>query len=118
MQGVKPEHDGAERRYCEFADWSARLNGLRPGNLPPFPRMELNKALAEPQMLPEEIERTVSTTHLTGRRTETIRSRHLFNWSLSKPDHERIEEVGNYLTQYTPANVEDYLGLTKKTARK
>lgn len=115
---VKPGRAGAEQRYCEFADWSARLNGIRPGNLPPFPRMELNKSLASNGVLPEEIERTITTMHLTGRRHETIRSRHLFNWALSARDRDLIEEVGDHLINYKPASAEDYLGLTKKMAGK
>lgn len=122
---VKTEQSTAEqlhaqrvRRYAEFADWSARLNGMRPGNLPPFPRMELNDALVRNGILAEEIERTISTTHLTGRRSETIRSRHLFNWGLSMRDRQQIENVGDYLTRYKSVSVEDYLGLSKKMARK
>jgi hypothetical protein len=115
---IQPKQRGAEQRYRDFADWSARLNSIRPGNLPPFPRIELNKALAAQGMLPEEIERTISTTHLTGRRTETVRSRHLFNWILSGRDQALIEEVGDHLVKFKPATAEDYLGLAKKTARK
>jgi hypothetical protein len=115
---VEPEHAGSEQQYRVFADWSAQLNGMRPGNLPPFPRLKLNESLAAERMLPQEIERTISTIHLTGRRTETIRSQHRFNWLLNSRDRERIEEVGDYLTTYKSASVEDYLGLTKKMARK
>jgi hypothetical protein len=115
---VKPERSGAEQRYREFADWSARLNGIRPGNLPPFPRMELDQSLAAQGMLPEEIKRTITTSYLTGPRTETVRSRHLFNWTLSARDRALIEEVGDHLVKYRPASPEDYLGLAKKMAKK
>lgn len=115
---VKPKRPEAAEQYCEFADWSARLNAIRPGNLPPFPRMELDKALAEQRMLPEEIVRTITTKHLTGRRNETIRSRHLFNWILSQRDRELINEVDDHLIKYKSVSAEDYLGLAKKTATK
>jgi hypothetical protein len=116
---TKPEPNSAVQSYRDFADWSARLNGIRPpGNLPPFARMDLNKALAAQGMLPKNIERTITTRHLTGRRTETVRSHHLFNWALSTRDRGLIEEVGDHLVKYKPATAEDYLGLTKKMARK
>ena len=110
---IKPEFAAAGKRYREFADWSAQLNGMRPGSLPPFPRLELNKALAAHDFLPEEIERTISTTHLTGKRTETIRSSHRFNWQLSVQDRERIEQVETYLTTFTTTTVGEYLQLDK-----
>jgi hypothetical protein len=113
-----PGHTGAERQYCEFADWSAQLNAIRPGNLPPFPRMELDKCLAAEGMLPEEIERTITTRHLTGRRSETVRSRPHFNWTLSVRDRELIEEVGDHLIKYKSVSVDEYLGLAKKMAKK
>ncbi len=117
---TKPQVAGAEKRYREFADWSARLNAMRPGNLPPFARMELNQSLATLGQLPEEVERTISTTHLTGRRTEVIKSRHLFNWQLSAQDRQKIEAAGDYLsgTTFTSVSVEDYLQINpvQKTA--
>lgn len=117
---TKPVVPGADRRYREFADWSARLNSLRPGNLPPFPRLQLNKALAAQGMLPEDVERIISTSFLTGRKTESVRSQHRYNNMLNVNDREWIEQVGDHLIQYTSASVEDYLGLgqVKKTAQR
>lgn len=105
---------GADKRYREFADWSARLNAMRPGNLPPFPRMELNKALAARGVLPSEIERTIVAATLTGKRTEVVRSEHRFNWSLSSPDRRRILDTGDQLTNFTAVTVEEYLELSKE----
>jgi hypothetical protein len=115
---VKPEQRGAEQRYREFADWSAQLNATQPGSLPPFPRMELNQALAKRAMLPEEITRTITTTHFGVRRSEVVRSQHRFNWQLAMRDHKLIDEVGDHLVNYKNASFEDYLGLGKKTAQK
>lgn len=115
---LQPEQEGAAHQYRQFADWSARLNGMRPGNLPPFPRLKLNESLVSQGMLPADIERTISTTHFTGRRTETIRSSHRFNWTLSRSDRERRDKVDDLLIEYKPASVEDYLGLMKAIAGK
>lgn len=115
---TKPEQRGAEQRYRDFADWSARLNSIRPGNLPPFARIELNKALAAQGMLPQEIERTITTSHFGVRRSETVRSHHSYIGQLSGRDQALIEEAGDHLIKFKPATAEDYLGLAKKTARK
>ncbi len=114
---AKPKQSGAEKRYREFADWSARLNAMRPGNLPPFARMEVNQVLAAHAALPEEVERTITTVHLTGRKHEVIRSRHNYNWTLSAQDHQKIEAVGNYLSEYSLVSVEDYLQLEKTSPK-
>ena len=113
----KPGAAGAQKRYREFADWSARLNAMRAGNLPPFARMELNQVLAAKGMLPEEVERTISTKHLTGTRTEVVRSHHLFNWTLSAQDRQKVEAVGDFLGTYSAVSVEDYLQLDKATGK-
>jgi hypothetical protein len=113
----KPEVAGADKRYREFADWSTRLNALRPGNLPPFPRMEMNKALAARGMLPSEVERTIVATSFTMKRTDVVRSYHLYNWALSAPDRRKIDTVGEYLTQFQSVPVEEYLQLEKATGK-
>jgi len=116
--GVKPEQSGSEVLYRQFADWSARLNGMRPGNLPPFPRLQLNESLAAKGLLPRTIKRTISTAHLTGRRSETVRSEHLFNPQLSAGDKKQIEEVGDRLIEFKAVSWKEYLGLNpvQKTA--
>ncbi len=95
-----PERAAAARRYQEFADWSARLNACRPGNLPPFARMELGKALADRSLLPEEITRTIVAPGRLGSKRIEMRSRHMVNWLLSSKDRQRIatvaEQIGTY----------------------
>jgi hypothetical protein len=51
-----------------FADQFARLNALRPGNLPPGARLEVNKALAERKLLPLEITRTIAPAVPLGKK--------------------------------------------------
>lgn len=110
---VEPGSVGADQRYREFADWSARLNAMRPGSLPAFPRLELNKALAERGVMPEQIERTIVTPRLTGNRTELARSRHNFNWTVSAKDHRDIDRVGDYLNEFTPVEADVYFEYDK-----
>ncbi|HTN74771.1 MAG TPA: hypothetical protein VL096_05970, partial [Pirellulaceae bacterium] len=58
IKGVKPQATNATVNYQEFADWSARLNACR-GNLPPFARMDVSRAMAERDLIPETITRTI-----------------------------------------------------------
>lgn len=108
---MTPKTAGADKIYREFADWSCRLNAMRPGNLPPFARLEMNKSLAARDVLPARIERTTTLTHGLRTKQETIYSEHLFNWTLSLEDRRRIERAGAYMSEFTPVSVESYLGL-------
>lgn len=96
----KADNAAAAWRYQEFADWSARLNACRPGNLPPFARMELGKAMADRSLLPEEITRTMVAPGRLGNKKVEMRSRHMVNWLLSSKDRKRIamvaEQIGTY----------------------
>jgi hypothetical protein len=91
-KGIAPEDSGAARQYREFADWYARLNAMRHGNIPPFARIELNRALLNRGLLPTEIERTISVDSVP-RRKYVVRSRHLAQWGLSNTDHKRIQDA-------------------------
>jgi hypothetical protein len=59
-KGVEPQIESAAASYQQFADWYARLNATRPGSMPPFLRIELNRMLVEKGLIPEEVELTVA----------------------------------------------------------
>jgi hypothetical protein len=94
-----------------FADQFARLNALRPGNLPPGARLEVNKALAERKLLPLEITRTIPPASPLANplaKNLVLRSRHLANWSLSGEDRKKIDRAGNYLAEFASMGFEEY----------
>jgi hypothetical protein len=95
----KPERPEAVRAVRSFSDWFARLNAMR-GNLPPGARMELNKSLAERDLIPLEITRTIGG--------KVVRSRHLVTWTLSGEDRKRIERAGTYLAEFQPVSFDEY----------
>jgi len=107
IKGDKPKNPGSVRRYQEFADWSARLSAMRPGNLPPFARIDANKVTADKGWLPEEVERTVNPNRLGQKKLEA-RSHHLVNWILSVPDQKRIEQVGDHLISFKEVPFSDF----------
>lgn len=107
-KGQQPQSPSMAASYHDFADWYARLNATRPGSLPPFARIELNRALAHQGLIPEEVELTVSSPNrLLGRKT-TIRSRHLPCWSLSNTDRKRIDTAGTYMAKFQAVSFQEY----------
>ena len=108
VRGVQPKSAELVHRYRQFADWYARLNGIKPGNLPPFARLEVNRALAAKGLIPAEVERT--RVHSGGLRTQkrVARSRHLHNWLLSSKDRDRIHQAGQFMARFTPVSVQEY----------
>jgi hypothetical protein len=112
-QCIAPELTDAEKAYREFCDWSARMNALTPGNLPPFARLDLNRAIAAEKLLPRKIERTIAYTSNGNRRTESSRSEHLFDWKLSAADRSKIEQAQSQLTSFTAIQLQDYLANLK-----
>jgi hypothetical protein len=106
--GRRPERLEAVRSFRYFVDFMARLNSQRPGNLPAGARLELNKQLAERELLPVEITRTIPPSNpLTGKRIE-VRSHHLVSWALSGEDRKRIDRAGTYLAEFRPVGFEEY----------
>jgi hypothetical protein len=103
-----PKIPSAVLGYQEFADWYARLNATRPGALPPFARMELNRAVAQRQQVPEEVELVVEPKHRFVGRKLVVRSRHIFNWRLSNTDRKRIDKAGTWMAEFQPISFRDY----------
>lgn len=100
VKGQKPEQPAAVFRYQEFADWSARLNACRPGNLPPYARMEVGKQLADRGLIPEEITRTMIAPGRLGNKRVELTSRHHVNWAVSTKDRKRIETVAEQIGKF------------------
>lgn len=114
---VEPKATDAARRYQEFADWYARLNSMRPDNPPPFGRIRLNKVLADKNLMPEEVTRTVVMKSGLLEKRYTATSRHLVNWQLTNTDRKRIDDVGEYLTSFRSVPFRDYRQLSDPSSR-
>jgi hypothetical protein len=107
-KGIEPRIVSAAASYQQFADWYARLNATRPGSMPPFARIELNRMLVEKSLIPEEVELTVAPERgLMGRKT-TIHSRHLPYWRLSNTDRSRIEAAGTQMAKFPAVSFQEY----------
>jgi hypothetical protein len=107
--GQKPQHPQSVRAYRQFADWFARLNVARPGNLPPNPRMVLNQTLADQGLLPLEVTRTIVSSGTFGREKKLeVKTRHLVNWTLSGEDRKRIEHAGDCLARFQAVSFDEF----------
>jgi hypothetical protein len=116
-KGVRPPSSDIVDRYRLFADWYAQLSAMRPGNLPPFPRMELNKVLAKDGLVPEDVERIMTVARVFPPKKITARSHHLMNWRLSEQDHKRIRTAGDQISEFRTVEAPDYFQLDRVAAQ-
>jgi hypothetical protein len=107
-KGIRPKLESAAERFRDFADWYARLNAVKPGNLPPFGRIKLNNELASRKMVPEEIERTVVVERSLTDKQSKARSRHTFVWTLSGTDRKRIAQASRYMASFESVTAAEY----------
>jgi hypothetical protein len=114
-EGQRPQRLEAVKAYRQFADWCARLNATRPGNLPPGARLALNQALAERELLPLEITRTIPAAGPLGKKLE-LKSQHRLNWTLSGEDRKKIERAGDMMAKFDAVSYDDYRGGQDKSA--
>ena len=110
----KPRYPQAVAQYREFADWFARLNAVRPRNLPPFARLKLNEALATRRRLPEEVELTL----VDGNKRLSIRAEHDTYWVLSRSDVKRCETIAGYVAEFKSLPLTQFLLPAKSVAGK
>jgi hypothetical protein len=115
-KGKTPEEPGLARRYADFADGYARLNGLRLGNLPPFARMKLNEQLVEQGWLPEEVTRTIPAQAVLAK-DQVVRSRHLYTLKVLPTDEKRIDSAIRYKEAFREVNIRSYLKWLKPVAK-
>lgn len=111
---IAPKQPNAAKRFQQFADWYARLNAIRPGNIPPFGRLELNRALAERNLIPEEIERTLIID-----KKQIARSHHAVTWIVSFSDRKRMENADSLIASLETVPPKEFWKVAKagKSAR-
>ncbi|HEY2762333.1 MAG TPA: hypothetical protein VGI75_16355, partial [Pirellulales bacterium] len=105
---AKPDNANVVRQYRMFSDWSARLNSMiRPGAMPPFPRLAVNAALERAGEVPESVQLTlVAQNRLVGKPT-VLRSEHELAMRLLPADRKRIDDAGKYLVTFPEVSMEE-----------
>lgn len=105
--GTKPEQATTALAYRNFADAHNRLNALRPGGMLPAPREKLNEELGNRGLVPATVTRVILPQNRFQKKLE-VRSEHLYNWSLSRLDRDRIDEVGGWRVSYESVPFDRY----------
>jgi hypothetical protein len=121
VKTMRPEDPEIAAEYKRFADWYARLNAMRPGNLPPFARLELNKALESHGAIPERVELSISPKSRLSTSKVELSSRHVVTWRLLENDRKRIDRVSEYMHDFALLDYDEYVNralAAEKQARK
>ena len=114
--GISPKFDSSIQRYRHFADWVARLNSTRIGNLPPYSRFELNRLMAKQKLLPKSIKRTLMLDEV-GLRKQIVRSEHVINWQLTNTDRKRISQTGDQMASFKEVSADEFWQLKTQAAQ-
>jgi hypothetical protein len=94
--------NNAAQQYREFSDWYARFNTIaNPGSLPQFPRLVVNKELAERSVVPTEV--------ILKTRTDSASSEHNVSWRLLEIDQQRIAQTESQLAAFKDVKFEELL---------
>jgi len=115
-EGIEPKTREIAVEYQQFADWYARLNAMRRGNLPPFARIQLNADLAGKGLIPKTIERTIVHKQGLKQHRQVLRSQHLINWRLSHTDRKLIDRAGTCLATFNTVPLREYIRLPEAGA--
>lgn len=102
--------------YQDFANWYVRLNAIGPGKMPPFARLELNKAIAARNMIPEQVELSFKLDGLLGQKIE-VKSRHYVIWKLSETDRKRIESADAHWVEFEEVSVQRFYNVDANAER-
>lgn len=116
-EGIEPKDPHVAAQYQQFADWYARLNAMRMGNLPPFMRIQLNAELASKNQIPKTIERTLVQKKGLKKVKQTLCSRHLANWRLSTTDRKMIDRATSNMAAYRTVSFQEYLQVPEVAAK-
>lgn len=100
----QPNQPDMAHQYFEFANGSAQLNAIYQPKLPPYLRLELNRLIAERDLLPNEIRRI---TRQGGRQME-LTCRIIPIWQLSQDDLVKIARCGAMLADFKEVSSDDY----------
>jgi hypothetical protein len=86
----------AMKELRAFLDAYAQLHTLLEAGLPPAPRMLVNEALAEREVVPIEVE--LYEGPIDGE--PQLRAEHLVTWILSRADRHRIEQANRQVAEF------------------
>lgn len=111
--GMKSKSAESFDAYVDFADWYSKLSATDPRQMPPFARLELNKAITKHQLIPKEVERTYRPKNNVFANTIQAKTKHYVVWQLSKKDRQRIDDALDHITQFREVSLAEFYGLAE-----
>jgi hypothetical protein len=105
--------------YRRFADTAILLKALvRPGGLPPFPRLAINRRVAAAGGIPTEVSLEIdSRVAMVSGRADTLRCVHKFHPRLLTGDLSRIEEAESRVAVATQVELAEFAAAPTSDAR-
>ncbi|MEO0531750.1 MAG: hypothetical protein AAF266_14415 [Planctomycetota bacterium] len=94
----------AMKELRAFLDAYAQLHTLLEGGLPPAPRLLVNEALANHDVVPIEVQ--LYRGPIEGE--PDLRAEHLVTWILSRKDRHRIEQTNRQLTEFAAVDNSEF----------
>lgn len=99
--------------YIDFANGYSKLSATDPRQMPPFARLEVNKAISNRGIIPQEVERVYKPSNGIFGSSITAKTKHFVVWTLSKKDRQRIDKALDYVTEFKEVSVPEYYGIAK-----
>lgn len=116
IKGTPAKAEQAFQAYVEFANWYSKLSATDPRQMPPFPRLEANKAISRHQLIPREVERIYRPRHNVFGKTIRAKTKHYVIWKLSRKDRQRMDEALDHITSFREVSLAEFYGLEATTA--
>jgi hypothetical protein len=109
LETVPSDSADTAEQYREFSDWYARFNAMvYVGSTPPFPRLAVNKELAERSLVPTEVALNIPAQRMLGVRAVTLRTEHHVSWRLLPRDLEQISQTANQLAAFKTVDLREF----------
>jgi len=105
---VAPRDLDALSRYQDFTYRQAQLNTvLVPGSQPPAARLKLHAAMAERQMMAEEI--TLKRATVIPNMGRPLRAEHKIGWTLDEADRKRVADAQQQAATFVPLPIAEFM---------
>lgn len=115
--GKRPEQETTLRTYMQFVDQFARLNATDPRRMPPFARLELNRAIRKYGFIPEEVDITLYPEPGNHDSAVNMKSTHVVMWKWSETDHQRMASAKRYWMEFDKVTLKEYRQLDERPVR-
>ena len=84
--------------------------------MPPFARLELNKAISRHGLIPKEVDRVYRPKNSAFGTAVEAKTKHYVVWQLSSKDRERIENATGYISDFRNVSLSEFYGLAEAVA--